>query len=402
MRLALFIGILMIIGGCLLDLYIYFSIPAIDTKGSKWRRKTYGITAIITNFLILTVVCWPKRNANASLLPVMWLLYTWITIYTTKLIICLFSWIGTIPLLFRHKCLPTGKYIGLPLGLIMFTVMWYGAILERHLIDITEVEIASQSLPKAFDGYRIVQFSDAHVGTWGNDTTFIAAVVDSINAQKPDIIVFTGDIVNRKTDEILPFTSLLSRLKAPGGVYSIMGNHDYGDYTEWPTENQHKANTRMLRSIQKHMGWNLLEDEHIWIKRGNDSIALIGVENWGEPPFPSYGDLDKATEGLNSKTFSILLTHNPMHWHMVVREKTDIDLTLSGHTHAMQMRLRLPWRDYSLSSLKYPEWEGLATHRRPNGKISRLYVNIGCGEVGFPARIGAMPEITVITLKCAE
>lgn len=280
--------------------------------------------------------------------------------------------------------------------------MWYGALWERHNIDVQEIEVESERIPKTFDGYRIVQFSDAHVGTWGNDTAFISSLVNKTNSLDPDIVVFTGDIVNRKTDEILPFISTLGRLKGRQGVYSIMGNHDYGLYVDWPSEEAHAKDTQWLRDIQRDMGWRLLENEHITLQEGADSIILAGVENWGEPPFPSFGKLNKALEGVTPENFTVLLSHNPMHWHKIVRESSNVDLTLSGHTHAMQMRILTPWRNYSLSGLKYPEWEGLTSYKRQDGFLSRVYVNIGCGEVGFPARIGAMPEITVITLKSSK
>jgi len=277
--------------------------------------------------------------------------------------------------------------------------MWYGAIWGRRVIEVEQVTVSSCRLPRSFDGFRIVQFSDAHVGTWGSDTTFVSALVDKINSLSPDVVVFTGDVVNRKTDEILPFTSILSRLHAPYGVYSILGNHDYGDYANWPSERARRDNFTKLCNIQEDMGWHLLNNDHVWLRAGNDSIALIGVENWGEAPFPTYGNLDVAMNGLEDKySYKLLLTHNPVHWHQVVRERGDIDLSLSGHTHAMQMRVRTPWKDYSLSALRYPEWQGLHEYTNAAGEKSHLYVNIGCGEVGFPARIGAAPELTVITL----
>ena len=214
--------------------------------------------------------------------------------------------------------------------------------------------------------------------------------------------MFTGDIVNRKTDEILPFVNILKRLKAPLGVYSVMGNHDYGDYTDWPHEQAHAADTRQLRAIQTGMGWNLLCNTHKFIYSAQgDSIAMIGVENWGEPPFKQYGDLKKAYPTANKigdNNFKILLSHNPMHWHNEVREYTDIDLTLSGHTHAMQVLIGGIGTGFTPSSWRYPEWGGLYTHKGADGAIRNLYVNIGCGEVAIPARIGASPEITLITL----
>lgn len=280
--------------------------------------------------------------------------------------------------------------------------MWWGVLYGRYDIAVSEITVNSKRLPASFDGIKIAQFSDAHVGTWGQDTTFVTNLVNKINALNPDIIVFTGDIVNRKTDEILPFVNILKRLKAPLGVYSVMGNHDYGDYTDWPDEQAHAADTRQLRAIQTGMGWNLLCNTHKFIYSAQgDNIAMIGVENWGEPPFKQYGDLKKAYPNANKigdNNFKILLSHNPMHWHNEVREYTDIDLTLSGHTHAMQVLIGGIGTGFTPSSWRYPEWGGLYTHKGADGAIRNLYVNIGCGEVAIPARIGASPEITLITL----
>ncbi|MBD5232355.1 MAG: metallophosphoesterase [Bacteroidales bacterium] len=396
MRLPLIAGIAIIILSILIDAYIYMRVR----KGaSRTWSKTYLCSAFLTVALTITLVCWPKRNSETSLLPAMWMLFTWLSIYIPKIIYIIFSLFDYIPLLWKGKRKPIGLWVGLPVAVIVFCTVWYGSIWGRRNIDIEEITISSERLPASFKGYKIVQFSDAHVGTWGNDTTFIHEIVEKINALNPDIIVFTGDIVNRKTDEIKPFINVLSRLKAKQGVYSIMGNHDYGNYANWPSEAAHEQNTAELRTIEKSMGWHLLDNSHVTLRMGNDSIKLIGVENWGEPPFNTLGDIKKATDGVNPEMFAILLSHNPMHWRMQVRDSYNIDLTLAGHTHAMQMRFRTPWKDYSLSSLKYPEWEGLTEYQRKDDFVSRLYVNIGCGEVGFPARIGANPEITLITLQ---
>lgn len=216
-----------------------------------------------------------------------------------------------------------------------------------------------------------------------------------INAQHADLVVVTGDIVNRKTDEINPFIPTLRQIKAKDGVISILGNHDYGDYYKWSSAADKKANLDRLVSIQRDsLGWTLLLNEHIFLRQGGDSIAVIGVENWGEPPFPTYGDLGKAYPDVNDSRFKLLLTHNPKHWESIVSKQSNIDLTLSGHTHAMQMMLSVAGIKLSPSVWKYQHWQGLSNE---DGKM--LYVNIGTGEVGIPMRIGATPEITVFTLK---
>ena len=207
--------------------------------------------------------------------------------------------------------------------------------------------------------------------------------------------MFTGDIVNRRSNELLPHTGALSRITARDGVYSILGNHDYGDYCEWPSAKAKQDNMNLLRSLQKGMGWKLLLNETEWLRRGGDSIAIIGVENIGDPPFHTYGDLAISYPGnLGDTTTKILLSHNPMHWVNDISGHTDknIALTLAGHTHAMQMEL-FGW---SPAEWRYPTWGGLYTD--PEGR-QNLYVNIGIGAVGMPMRIGATPEITTITLR---
>jgi hypothetical protein len=317
-------------------------------------------------------------------------------------IFSLFDWIIRS---FSRINIKTGTFIGLPIGIILFASMWYGVFVTRYNIKVNHIEFVSDKIPSSFNGYKIVQFSDAHVGTWGNDTTFISRLTDSINAQNGNLIVFTGDIVNRNTQELLPFVDIFSRLNAPDGVYSILGNHDYGLYQDWKSEKDRETNNCLLAELESKMGWKLLKNEHLFLHNNTDSIALIGVENWGEPPFGQLGDIDKAFSGTKNLTandnhFKILLTHNPEHWNREVRKKTNIDLSLSGHTHAMQVAIGSGKHMISPAAWKYKQWGGMYTDSTSGNYISRLYVNIGAGEVGMPARIGsALPEITVITLR---
>ena len=231
--------------------------------------------------------------------------------------------------------------------------------------------------------------------------------MDSINALQPDLIVFTGDIVNRETSELEPFITVLSRLKAKDGVVSILGNHDYGDYVDWKNREDRERNNRRLAFYQKEMGWDLVNNGRRFLTRGNDSIMVVGVENWGDPPFPTYGDLDKAlspsADSLyhqNDSRYKILLTHNPEHWNRIVSHETNIALTLSGHTHAMQMMIDIWGWKWSPAKYRYELWGGMYERLNDNGESTKLYVNIGAGEVGMPARIlGAYPEITFFTLR---
>lgn len=213
-------------------------------------------------------------------------------------------------------------------------------------------------------------------------------MVDLVNAQKPDLIVFTGDLVNNRAAELDGFEEILSQLHATDGVYSILGNHDYGPYYRWKSKREQVNNLNDLKKRQADMGWILLNNEHTLLHRGNDSIALIGVENEGEPPFSQHGDLPKAQAGTNG-LFKLLLSHNPTHWRREVLPQSDIDLMLAGHTHAMQLAIG----HHSPASWIYPEWGGMYMEDNRG-----LYVNVGMGFVGLPFRFGAWPEITVITL----
>lgn len=412
MRIPLVAFISLLIVSILIDFIIYA-----DINGSaKMRRagKVYAWSAVVCWIYLTVVFLLPKKDVEGDIIYLMWMLFAYISVYITKLIVAVFSLIGRIPRLFHRQTYPLGLWFGLPLGVIAFGSMWYGAAVTRHKIEVTHVTVASPRLPASFIGYKIVQFSDLHTGTWGNDTTFVSDLVDSINAQKPDVVFFTGDIVNRKTTELKPFLKILSRLQAPDGVYSVLGNHDYGDYIEWPNNATHLANNRLLDKWEREMGWKLLNNTHTFISRTTtreehartDSIILIGTENWGEPPFKQYGDLTKAYPrnpdslfNQNDYRFKILLTHNPEHWRKVVSAQTNIDLTLSGHTHAMQMELKSGNFKWSPSQYVYKLWGGLYRSLNKSGQEVQLYVNIGSGEVGMPFRIGATPEVTVITLK---
>ncbi len=395
MRLPIIGLIVLFILGILIDWGIYACL-----NNNKRASKIYAWTCLPCVLLLLAIAVYPRRNPDISLLPAMWMIYLWLTIYCSKLVYLLLEFIGRIPLIFKCHALPLGKYAGIPLSILTFGAMWWGACVTRHQLEITHTEIRSSSLPQSFDGMKIVQLSDLHVGTWGNDTTFINAMVDSVNALNPDLILFTGDIVNVKTKELEPFVNTLSRLKARMGVYSVLGNHDYGDYASWKTPQMKDANRKKMLQLQDSMGWKLLNNTHVFLHHHNDSIAMIGVENWGEPPFHQYGDIFKAfsKDSLNSPTYKILMTHNPKHWELQTEKISNIDLTLSGHTHAMQFIVKAGNKRWSPSCLKYPHWGGLYS----GGSMDRpeyLYVNIGLGEVGLPFRIGATPEISLITLR---
>ena len=373
-----------------------------DVKRSfKNRWQTKAVIAILLSIwaLLIIAVLSPRRDVGADLQPIMWMLYTFLSLFIPKLLYALFSLLSRVSLFWRAKHLSVLKYIGGILAIVSFVAMWWGALVTRNDIEVTRLTVKFENLPKSFDDYKIVHISDIHAGTWGTDTAFLSNMVDTVNALNPDLVLFTGDIVNRNTKEIYPFVNALSRLKAKQGVYSVLGNHDYGDYMDWSLAIEKERNNRELIDVQNKMGWRMLNNEHCWVRKDNDSIAIIGVENWGEPPFSVYGDLRKAYSNLNDENFKVLLTHNPEHWKREVSEISNIDLSLSGHTHGMQFVLQFGDWKWSPAEWKYKEWGGLYTKENPEGKELKLYVNIGLGEVALPFRLGATPEVTLITLK---
>lgn len=392
MRLVLVTLIIALIIGLLTDAYIWMAVR------SYVRRRGFAIAHIAISAaataLLLAIMVMPVRSGSEDVLrATMWMLYTYITIYIPKYIFALLDILSRLPLLWHRDRWRIFTTIGTTLAAITFIALWYGALFCRWQTDIKHVDVSIDDLPASFDGIRIVHISDLHVGTWGNDTSMVSRVVDQINALRPDVIVFTGDIVNRHSSELRPFTATLARLHAQFGVYSIMGNHDYGDYTEWSDPTAKGADIDSLKTMQQRMGWTMLNNAHAILRttRG-DSIALVGVENVGDPPFKTYGDLAAAYPEPADSVTKILLTHNPAHWERDIlrHPEQNFALTLSGHTHAMQVEVL----GISPAVFRYRHWGGLYSEDPKH----QLYVNIGIGTVGFPARIGAMPEITLLTL----
>lgn len=401
MRIPLVPATIIIIIGIIADAYIYFRInrnARVGNTSIRWRSVQL-FTAILCDLVMVCAVCMPRKSgSDATLISIMWLLYAYLTVYLPKYIFIVIDLLGAFPMLVRRKRVKAFTAAGVILAVVCFGLMWWGALVNRFNIQHTEVHIAVKGLPDEFDGYRIAQISDLHTGTYGSDTSYLHKVVEEINSLGADAIVFTGDIVNRRSDELIPHAATLSHLKAPDGVYSILGNHDYGDYSTWPSAQAKEENLQLLKDLQKEMGWKLLLNETSWLHRGNDSIAMIGVENIGDPPFKSYGDLEASYPGnLSDSTAKILLSHNPMHWVYDIRDNKELNIpvTLSGHTHAMQMEL-FGW---SPAEFRYPTWAGLY---KDSDETHRLYVNIGIGSVGLPMRIGATPEITSIVLHKAD
>ncbi|MGC4234020.1 MAG: metallophosphoesterase, partial [Niabella sp.] len=284
-------------------------------------------------------------------------------------------------------------WLGIVSGGSLFTSFIYG-LSNKYNYQVKNIKIPFANLPASFKGLKIVQISDIHTGSFTNFNA-VNRGMDLILAQKPDLILFTGDLVNNKSEEVGEYRKAFSRLTAPMGVYSILGNHDYGDYAQWPDAAAKTANLDRLKKIHADMGWRLLLDEHLPLQRGADTIGLIGVQNIsGRGRFHSYGNLSRAMQGAENYPFKILMSHDPSHWDTEVSAKyTDIDLTLSGHTHGMQFGVEIPGLRWSPVQYVYKHWAGLYEQAH-----QKLYVNRGFGFIGYPGRVGILPEITVIEL----
>ena len=372
------------------DVYIYIVHIVRKTKNT-WLRLSYWLPSIAILAAYLYFMYLAGDNPMANHTQAIGRIGTVALLFiVAKLLFIVCSAAGWLVHAVIRSC-PRAPFnaLGIVLGLIGFGSMLYGSVWGITRFEVKEVEYRSALLPEGFDGYRIVQISDLHLGSWQGNPAPIQRLVDLVNRQHADLIVFTGDLVNQQSHEVDGFQPILSRLHAPDGVYSILGNHDYGSYYRWPDEQAERDNLAYLIQQQEAMGWRMLNNAHDIIRHRGDSIALIGVENDGEPPFPQYADLPRAMQGTEGM-FKILLSHNPTHWRREVLPTTRIPLMLSGHTHAMQAIVF----GRSLAPLKYPEWQGMYYEGD-----RALYVNIGIGYVGLPFRLGAWPEVTVLTLR---
>lgn len=279
------------------------------------------------------------------------------------------------------------------LSLVGFTA----GVFNRYRYRVRKIKLSFDNLPKAFKGLRIVQISDIHTGSFDSHEA-VAHGIERIMHQQADIILFTGDLVNNVATEVDDrFKQVYSKLSAPMGVYSTLGNHDYGDYVEWPSAEAKHANLEKLKGVHAEVGWKLLMNEHVILEKDGEKIALIGIENWSaKANFPKYGDMQKAYTGLKEANipFHILMSHDPSHWRgQVLEEYPDVDLMLSGHTHGMQFGVDSKWLKWSPVQYMYHEWAGLYKEGKQH-----LYVNRGFGFLGYPGRLGILPEITVIEL----
>jgi predicted MPP superfamily phosphohydrolase len=286
-------------------------------------------------------------------------------------------------------------YSAMILGAIPILSLTYGMARNPYRYQLHKTRVPVKNLHPDLQGLKIIQISDIHSGSFLFREP-VERSIEMINAERPDIVFFTGDLVNSVADEMEPFMDMFSKIQAPLGVYSILGNHDYGDYHQWPSPEAKVANFEKLKDVHKQLGWNLLLNEHRSIPVGSTFFNVIGVENYSASPrFPKHGDLLRSTEGMQKDTFNVLLSHDPSHWDaQVVKDYPEINLTLSGHTHGFQFGVEIPgYFKWSPVQYVYPQWAGLYTAGE-----QFLYVNRGLGYLGYPGRVGILPEITLLTL----
>jgi len=310
--------------------------------------------------------------------------------------IALYNYITKIPGQIRY--LPSRRIfisqVALGIAAIPLASLLYGMYKGKYNFKVLSYTLEYDDLPEAFDGFTITQISDIHSGSFDNIEK-VNYGIDLVNKQQSDLVLFTGDLVNNRTEEVLPWIPHFSKIKAQYGVYSVLGNHDYGDYMQWETPKEKIENIEALYKAHKDMGWNLLLNESRFIEKDGHRLAIVGVENWGNG-FKQEGDLDKALTNVGAKDFKILMSHDPSHWEAkVLPHPYNIHLTLSGHTHGMQFGIEIPgWIKWSPVKWRYKQWAGIYEKAK-----QRLNVNRGFGYLAYPGRVGMWPEISVITLK---
>ncbi|MBE9467694.1 MAG: metallophosphoesterase [Bacteroidetes bacterium] len=388
----------------LIDLYTYKYLKKIlkKIKPKKIRISLkiifWAVSLLIIVLFIIAFVSIPKANNSEIYSKINMLIAAFSIIYIPKIIFCIFQLIedliNLIIRLFKKKCfLRIITKIGLFLSVIFFLSVIYGITIGRYNYRINKLDLKFENLPQSFNGIKIVQISDFHIGSYNKDYEEVEKIVNLINEQDADLLFFTGDMVNNFADELNGYIPILQKLHATIGKYSILGNHDYGEYSSWINQQEKNKNLKDIKQAQIDAGFELLLNSSIKIKRDSDEIAIIGTENWGLPPFPQYGDLKKSLSNVDTSSFKILLSHDPTHWCSQICEKTNIDLTFSGHTHGMQFGINIFGVHWSPSKYVYKEWGGLYEMNH-----QYLYVNTGIGVIGIPGRIGMPPEITVMTL----
>ncbi|MEP6467301.1 MAG: metallophosphoesterase [Parafilimonas sp.] len=397
------------------DFYVFTAVKFLSHNNSdKTRAIIFSLYWLVSIFAVVFVIVFPNSQYLQQHVAVRNYVFAIIVgLFFAKLIAAVFFLFDDVRRLFiwlMGKIFPKSgvdftndsnrisrstflTWIGFILGGGLFATLLYG-FSNKYDYKVRRIKLSFKNLPKAFKGLKIVQISDIHSGSFTDKTAVEKGVAMALK-QNADLILFTGDLVNDKADEMHDYMDVFNKIKAPMGVYSTLGNHDYGDYTTWPSPESKKENLERLKNIHAEMGWRLLINEHVILERNGEQIALLGIENWSAfGNFPKYGRMDLAYPGTEKYPFKILMSHDPSHWDAEVRPKyPDIDLMLAGHTHGMQFGVENPYFKWSPVQYFYKEWAGLYKQSQ-----QILYVNRGYGFIGYPGRVGILPEITVIEL----
>lgn len=399
----------------LLDIYIFQVIKSVTPAAGRMRIVIFVAYWMLSVAVLGILLAMPYSNYASWPKPVRTYVFAIIVgLFFSKLVASLFfaiddvrrgsTWL--IGKLFSNPSVPVSEssegitrsaflnWLGIAVGGGLFGTLVYG-FSNKYRYQVKRVPLTFKNLPPTFKGLKIVHISDIHSGSFMDKQAVIKGVRKIIHEQ-PDLILFTGDLVNDRAVEMKHYIDIFSELRAPLGVYSILGNHDYGDYVRWESEEIKRANLQSLKQVHSQLGWRLLMNEHVVLERNGQQIALLGIENWSaKGNFPKYGRLNQAYAGSENYPFKILMSHDPSHWDGEVRKKyKDIDLMLSGHTHGMQFGVELPGFRWSPVQYMYKQWAGLYENHD-----QKLYVNRGFGFIGYPGRVGILPEITVIELS---
>ena len=378
---TLFYWIYWVLDILIIVLILYFALSGKFANGpSKYTSWIMGIMMVI---LVPKIVVLPFLFIDDLLRIIQFLVQHSIRLFSNNNSVIDFA--------SRRKII---SQIALGIAAVPFFSTIYGILKGKYDYRVHKVSLYFKDLPSAFNGFKLVQLSDIHAGSFDNRDA-VQKGIRLTNAQQGDLFLFTGDLVNNKAEEMYPWIEDFKQLKGKYGSFSILGNHDYGDYIKWENESEKSENLEKLKEVHKKLGYHLMLNETIYIEKEGAKIALIGVENWGKKGFVKHGDLDKAVESVDDKLFKILLSHDPSHWEAVtLNHDKFIHLTLSGHTHGMQFGIEIPGFKWSPSQYIYKQWAGLYKHAE-----KYIYVNRGFGFLGFPGRVGILPEITVIELR---
>ncbi|MDC8103236.1 metallophosphoesterase [Chryseobacterium sp. B21-037] len=387
-----------------LEIYIYQAIRTL--ADNSWVKIGYCVLSLAIYGLFAYELA-HFQKADRSSVRIQWMMSLFLIFILPKIFIVLFLLIddifrtGTYILGFRNPAenfFPERRkflsLMGLGLGGVLSALFIDGITFGKYRHKVRKVKVKIANLPKNFKGYKVIQISDVHSGSFA-DPSKLEHAIELINEQKPDLVLFTGDMVNNVSEEFKPFIPLFSKITAKDGKFAVLGNHDYGDYVTWTSLDAKKKNLETLIDYEKQAGFDMLRNEHRIIEKDGEKLYILGVENWGLKPFPQFGDLDKAIAGVPESAAKILMSHDPTHFDSIVKQHPgNVQLTLSGHTHGMQFGLDLKNIKWSPVQYRYPKWADIY---ESEGKF--LYVNRGFGVLGYPGRVGVLPEITLFELS---